>query len=205
MIGLIFLLVLAVYVGVAWFIVKALPSKKSKYIGMAVFVLIPTWDVVPGWVYLQHLCQAEGGVKIYKPVEGIEGFYTTEQSIIRDALMKYGYKFIESTSIVAKHYRDSLGKNGELVIEEIDKPTSEYMLGILENGRAWGIKESKYVISKGKNGEVLATSTQFYFPGNWIQKIASPLLGGGEACPAFPQKSYMDFIFETLKPAKSPN
>ncbi|OGT29224.1 MAG: hypothetical protein A2W28_09385 [Gammaproteobacteria bacterium RBG_16_51_14] len=34
-----------------------------------VFVLIPTWDMILGRVYLNHLCSTEAGVKVYQTVE----------------------------------------------------------------------------------------------------------------------------------------
>jgi len=54
---------------VAKAVAKRTGSKKAKYAAIAVFVLIPTWDIIPGWLYFEYLCQKEGGQKIYKTVE----------------------------------------------------------------------------------------------------------------------------------------
>ena len=48
---------------------KKTGSKKAKYVAIAVFVLIPTWDIIPGYLYFNHLCEKEAGVKVFKTVE----------------------------------------------------------------------------------------------------------------------------------------
>src|SRR5436309_15436428 len=48
---------------------KKTGNKKARYITITIFVLIPTWDIVPGWLYFAYLCNTEGGQKIYKTVE----------------------------------------------------------------------------------------------------------------------------------------
>jgi hypothetical protein len=40
-----------------------------------VFVLIPTWDIVPGKLYFQHLCEKEGGIKVLKTVEVDKSYF----------------------------------------------------------------------------------------------------------------------------------
>ena len=48
---------------------KKTGSKKAKYVAIAIFVLIPTWDIIPGYVYFNYLCEKEAGVKVFKAVE----------------------------------------------------------------------------------------------------------------------------------------
>ena len=204
MIGLIFLLVLAIYVGAAWFIVKALSSKKAKYTVIAVFVLIPTWDVVPGWLYLQYLCKTEGGVKVYKSVEGVEGFFDKSQNMLgRDAVLKYGYKFMEGEESGAL-YRYSVDQNGQLQREKIDEPTGKYGVQASDYHLPFNITKYDHTIVDFQTQEKLAVSVTFYRAGNWIQQIAKQLLGGGASCPSQHITTiYKLFYLDTLKPAKS--
>ena len=62
-----------VYVVLAKFIASAIgthtQSKVARYGAIVVFVLIPTWDIVPGSLYFGHLCEREGGIKVFKTVE----------------------------------------------------------------------------------------------------------------------------------------
>lgn len=70
---------LSVLLGIALFIVLALfvaaqvkkrtNSTFAKYAVLVVFALIPTWDLIPGQLYHAHLCETEGGVKVFKTIE----------------------------------------------------------------------------------------------------------------------------------------
>jgi len=71
--GFFVLLGFVAYAVVAMIIVKAIGkhtgSNVAKYAAIAVFVLIPTWDILPGHLYHEYLCKAEGGVRVIKTVE----------------------------------------------------------------------------------------------------------------------------------------
>ena len=49
------------------------PGWKKKMVIIAA-ILIPTTDAVVGRYWLDHLCDTEGGMKIYRVVENVEGF-----------------------------------------------------------------------------------------------------------------------------------
>lgn len=61
-----------VYVVLAKFILNAMgkhtQSKAARYVAIAVFALIPTWDIVPGWLYFSSLCERETGTRVLKTV-----------------------------------------------------------------------------------------------------------------------------------------
>ncbi len=71
--GFFILLGLVAYVVLAKFIVSAIgkytQSKAAKYSAIAVFVLIPTWDIIPGHLYFNYLCGKEAGTRVLKTVE----------------------------------------------------------------------------------------------------------------------------------------
>lgn len=77
--GFFVLLGLIVYVVLAKFIVRAIgkysESKAAKYIVIAAFVLIPTWDIIPGYLYFHHLCGRETGIKVLKTVEVEQSYF----------------------------------------------------------------------------------------------------------------------------------
>lgn len=54
-------------------------SKRGKItaalITLFIFWLIPFWDWIPTVIYHKHLCNTEAGIKIYRSVEGVEGFW----------------------------------------------------------------------------------------------------------------------------------
>lgn len=69
MIGLSILLALAAYIWLARFATRRITNRTGKYLVIALFVLIPTWDIIPGKLYFNHLCATEAGVKVYRTVE----------------------------------------------------------------------------------------------------------------------------------------
>lgn len=77
--GFFVLLGLIAYVVMAKFIVKAIgkysESKVARYGAIAVFVLIPTWDIVPGQAYFHHLCRKDAGVKVFKTVQVEKAYF----------------------------------------------------------------------------------------------------------------------------------
>ena len=50
-------------------IAKAVTGKLAKTLILTVFVLIPTWDIIPGQLYFNHLCEKEAGIKVFRTVE----------------------------------------------------------------------------------------------------------------------------------------
>ena len=41
----------------------------------AVFILVPTWDVIPGWLYFTHLCDYQAEVRILKTISLEETYF----------------------------------------------------------------------------------------------------------------------------------
>jgi hypothetical protein len=73
MFGLSILVALVVYVYLAKvavaFVGKRTNGKLPRYATIAVFVLIPTWDIIPGHFYFNYLCGKEAGTRVLKTVE----------------------------------------------------------------------------------------------------------------------------------------
>lgn len=68
MIALMILTAVVVYVGIAWFVIKHLKTKRAKWIAIVVFALIPTGDQILGRTYFYTLCAMEGGNLISRTV-----------------------------------------------------------------------------------------------------------------------------------------
>lgn len=210
MIGLGFLLALVIYIvialALAFWIPRALfdtPRARiiARIVVLLTFVLIPTWDIIPGKLYFDHLCRTEGGLKIYKTVEGVEGFYYFPGAEFRqEALDQYGYKYVEAGT-AASFYRYSL-KDGGLAKEKINQLSSKYGVQLLNTDLFWNITKYSEIIVNLQTKETLATKRQFYYPGNWVQQKVKPLLGGGRFCPLLPPDSPLnrEFYVSTLKP-----
>lgn len=125
--GFFVLLGLIAYVVLAKFIVKTIgkysESRAAKYGAIAVFVLIPTWDIVPGHLYHEYLCNAEGGVKVFKIVEVDKTYFLADgrpdeeklrslldwQTRTDRAFSKMFHVTKNQGTIVDKHTGDHLG------------------------------------------------------------------------------------------------
>ncbi len=117
MIGLIYLGIIFGYFWLSKFIVKEVykitQSKTAKYIAIAVFVLIPTWDIILGYFVYKDLCKSKSGVHIYKTVDNVEGFYVGEKSKDREPHKPYkdyeyvDYKEKESGKYYRSHWIDN--------------------------------------------------------------------------------------------------
>lgn len=210
MIGLGFLLALIVYILIAvtlavWAPRAIFNTSRARTIAAIVvvstFVLIPTWDIIPGKLYFDHLCATEGGLKIYKAVEGVEGFfYETGTSPGREFLDKYGYKFLEGTAGGDSVYRYSLD-NGKVIRVAISKPVSRYATRSERHTGRWNTVRHEKIVEDRETKAVLAVRTQFEYLGNWLQRKVNPLLGGGGFC-MLPMGTEIDLYLKTLKPLK---
>lgn len=81
MIAISLLMSLMLYCLFAWFSIRVvgrvakfcaftITAKKVLQIMCAVvFVLVPTWDIIPSQLYFKHLCEQEAGVKVFRIVE----------------------------------------------------------------------------------------------------------------------------------------
>lgn len=77
------------------YIKKKTNNAKLAFLSAVIFILIPTWDVIIGYPVWQKY-KKESGVKIYKTVNNVDGFYIWEQSREHEPCYPYaGYKYIE--------------------------------------------------------------------------------------------------------------
>src|SRR5438132_13994571 len=94
MVALVLLLVLAVYVSLAVVIAKAVPGRLVKALILAVFMLIPTWDIIPSWLYFKHLCDTQAEIKVLKTVKaGQEYFLANGQPDGKKLIEQYAESF----------------------------------------------------------------------------------------------------------------
>lgn len=205
MIGLSILLAVVIYIWLARLVAKRIKNRSAKYVVIAIFILIPTWDIVPGKIYFNHLCENEAGLKIYKTVEGVEGYrvYPGAGGLGPgpDGFKKYGYKFEEwgSGSDFARY---TLGPDGKITKQQITESIARYAaVGKGWTPLSWNVSKYEVFIFDQQTKERLATRATFSTVGNWLQAFFSPLLGGGDHCGP----SGKDLYLNTLKPAKSTN
>ena len=214
MTGLIVLGVLLAYIAIAVGIASLAKGAWRLFV-IAVFVLIPTWDIIPGKIALAHYCDKEGGIKIYRSVDGVEGFLSLDGRVYEEYFKRYGYKYIE----VAKEMRDPktgksvgneyvrvlLGKDGKLREERVNQLISRYGFRDYRSYDTyvapWGITLFSASVVDIQTGETIAVDKRFGWYGGWVRRANRPLLGAGDGCHTA-DNSYVEILLRALVPAK---
>jgi len=174
MIALIVFTVLLVYLVIAWVVIKRLPSKKAKWIAVAVFILIPTWDEIAGRIYFKSLCETESGVKVYKVVE-LPGEYWH---------LDGKPKFIKAN-----------GDPDEAILSGRAQFSNEFQ----EKYSAYfRIKRHARVVSDRSTGQVLGRYIRFIYFGGWLKNHTSVHVSG-IGCPSPEENDYGGMVKQVFK------
>lgn len=176
MAGLSVLFFIGLYFFIAYKIIKATNTKRTKLLAIVILILIPTADEVVGRIYLQHLCTTEGGLKVYRVVQDVEGFMSDGSEDVL-AVEKYGYKFSESRPLNGRVNRYS--KVNEQVVKEVDVlPKSNYRVRYLTTGQKDIYMRQALVVETYPSGEMLATDIQIGFSGGWVERFVAKFGSG---------------------------
>ncbi len=174
MIALMLLTALLVYLGIVWLVIKRLPSKKAKWIAVAVFVLIPTWDEILGRIYFKSLCETESGTKIYKTVELPAEYWDANGEP----------KFITWDGLADKGI---LGDRYDFSSEFQEKYSQTFR-----------IRRHAEVISDKQTREALGRYIRFIYFGGWIANHFSVHVSG-TGCPSLKDYNYRGFLKQVFK------
>ena len=184
----------------AYVLTRKVKAIWAKALLIGLFALIPAGDLLYGRVKLQLLCKAEGGLRVNRTVENVEGFLARSAGDIW--LRKLHYRFIETQN--AKTFsRFTLTPSGQLEERVIDKPLSSYRLERSED-RLPPFLRVTHSIRKIDSGEILGTFVDFNYYGGWINRlistdgptrVANCEAGDGDI-------GYVQLVQAVLKPAK---
>lgn len=143
MIGLTITFGLVCYVLLARFVTKLILNKTKsllyKRLAIAFFILLPTWDVIIGFPIYWYLCEFHSGVKIYKSVDNVQGFYVGEKLSKWSPLIPMeGYQYVDYKQKYSNQYFRNkwLDNNTD---SSCRKPTGQFILReykkAFENGK----------------------------------------------------------------------
>jgi hypothetical protein len=198
------LLVLALIAGYVWGAAKLFkrvgPSWAKGLIAVAA-ILIPTADGVYGRIKLKQMCEAEGGLHIYRVVEGVEGFDALSLGPDDEWILKYGYRFVEGNEVNGKKSRLSLHPDGKVVREVGVTPITEYIF-------EWDNGDSRDVFDRSgthirvrSTGEILSRYVNINYAGGWFERFVNGLYASrGTAGMCGPVVSVHEIVAKTLKP-----
>jgi len=203
--GLAVLFFIALYIGGAIWLVRSRKTRRGKWIAAIIALLLPTTDAVLGRIYLQQLCNTEGGLKVYRVAEGVKGFM--EQGATTDYWVKnHGYRFTEGSIPGGKYNRFS--RQGDKIIQKWDvtKPKSKYRARYI--GSEGIYSKGTYQVEVIANKEVLATYTSLAFSGGWAERFLAQFSGAGVGNVAFcktrlrPIDGYVQAVTNSLLPVE---
>jgi hypothetical protein len=199
------IVVVALYVFIAYKIVEAVERKWLKAMMMVSALLIPTADAIYGRIKLKHMCEAEAGLKVYRVVGHVDGFMAG--TAFSDYWVKeHGYLFAEDKPLYGtKTSRYTLESSGEIKVEKDVLPKSQYRLRQNDFGEKEAYGHSQYLIEEIPSGEILATDTQVTFHGGWAERFLAKFsdAGGGNVAWCFnhpyPEVREANLVNSTLK------
>lgn len=97
-----FIIYIVVTVKIMRRIWKSDRPRENRYAWLAFFILFPTWDSILGGVlYFNYLCLTQGGLKVIKTVENVDGYFDEGnkpgcgRGCVEDLLIERKYEFIE--------------------------------------------------------------------------------------------------------------
>jgi len=201
--GLAVLLLLGFYLWGAYKIVRLAKPRWAKALVILVVILIPTADAVYGRIKLRQMCEAEGGLKVYKVMEGVEGFDNPKDEPLEQWLRINGFKFIEGIDRSGKPSRMSLRADGTIALELGVAPISKYFYEDTHGNSDDIFYRIEKTIRVRNTDEVLSRAVNFSYAGGWVERFVDSLYAArGTAGRCGPDVLITELVTKTLKPIK---
>ena len=154
--ALLFLFVVGAFV--VWLFVAREKTTRRKWLAgtlaAIVVILIPTWDEIAGRAYFRHLCESNGGIRIYERVKlGPE------------------YRGIRFPDLPTEYERMKLASLYPYALEsKEDLPGPARILYV------------RRMILDEQTGAVLGSLTNYFYGGGWLDNAVSLHGTGGGSC-----------------------
>ncbi len=196
-IGILFFILL--YLSITVVVLIKVKPWQGKVMMLLLAILLPTADAVHGRYKLKQMCAAEGGVKIYRVAEHVQGILQAGNR----SLLREGYRFLEQKGLGGRYYRLHI-VNNEIVKEDNIDPRSKFEMKFTKSKirqRYW--RKTYSIETYPDNNEVLAIATNIYFRGGWAESFLRSFSGAGAGIVASCSKERFEtkqFILSVLKP-----
>lgn len=200
------LLVLALIAGYVWGaakLFKRVGPSWAKALVVVAAILIPTADAVYGRIKLKHMCEAEGGLHVYRVVEGAEGFDYPIMTPNDEWITKYGYLFVEGEELSGKRSRVSLQPDGKIVRAVGVTPIAKYVYELDKGDVRDTFQRIESRVLARDSGEVLGRVVNISYAGGWFERFVNGLYAArGTAGRCGPDILITELVTKTLKPTK---
>lgn len=183
-------------------VLKRVKPYWGKALVIVIALLIPTADAVYGRHKLKRLCAQEGGLHIYRVVEGVKGFESPSIRPDKAWLSAGEYQFMEGEEYPGKYSRLSLRPDGTYLREVDISPQSEYAHKYIPGKIKDIYSKAEQRVYVRATGEVLGRYVNIYYAGGWVERAINGLYaarGNSGMCePHFMHSE--DFILKVLRP-----
>ncbi len=192
--GMAIALIVAVYLAVAVGLIFKAKNWKARLAIALIALLLPTADGYIGRRYVEHLCAKDGGLKVFRVVENVEGVLGF--STLRATFERMKYQFLEMDRPTVdqnkKYRRIERLPSGEIVEGFASKPLAKYKLERIFGGGemltiGYSMIDDRVVVIE--TGEVLVRYRQYGGGAGWAERFLGQFTdsghAGGALCPAF--------------------
>lgn len=203
--GLAALFFIGFYIAIAYWVFKRCGASNFRWLVLALAVLIPSGDAVVGRLYLKHLCAKEGGLRVYRVAEHVDGFM--DEVMGGEYWVKeHGYQFAEDRPINGMTIR-YIQQKDQVVRQENVQPQSQYRVRLKRVGDAQNIfTRNQYAVETLSGSETLAVDTQIAFNGGWAERFVAMFSDAGGGAVAWctnteqnPDARYIRLVESTFK------
>lgn len=189
--GLAALFFIGLYIAIAYWVFKRCGRSGFRWLVLAVAVLIPSGDAVVGRLYLKQLCAEEGGLKVYRVAEHVDGFMD-DGSHSNYWVSERGYQFAENRPINGMTTR-YFKQDGQIVQADNVLPESQYRVRSQNIGSVHDrYLRNLFLVESIPNSEILATDTQIAFNGGWAERFIALFSDSGGGTVAWCTNTELD-------------
>lgn len=204
--ALLILILAALYLWVSYKVVRRARSVWGKVLAVLAFILIPTADAVYGRIKLRQMCEAEGGVRIYRTVENVNGFYASRFAH-EFWIIGHHYQYVEGDD-AGQPFRISRNEKGNIVTEKnVANLKSTYVFEhevVNQKTFLW----QREIVKVRRTQEVLGTAVDIAYYGGWVERALSALYAGrwsaGHCEMDHSGNQLIDLVTTVLKPNNQP-
>ncbi len=173
MIGLTILGGIALYLWLTTTIVGKVYSKTQsitkKRIAIAIFILIPTWDVILGYPIYWYLCATQSGAKIYKTVDNVNDICVGEL-LKNNNSMEPSYRCCEFISYQYNQNGECISekwipKNDVLLVLDINRKITHFAILYFDVYRV------EFLITDRKSHKAYMYGTNYFVDKSWISGV----------------------------------
>lgn len=218
MIGISIIVLIVLYLFVSFKGVEYIYNKthKKRYAVLATlfFILLPTWDVIIGKIYFDHLCKTEGGLKIYESVQA-DGFLDKSKTLLvrnkvqtsdienAKRFLDYGFKFYEVIAHNGKIVHFSKDESGGVVYEMLEKSEAKYEYVLYEKDKivsyVLGIQKVREELFRDIQNENIVVRSIWFTRDGWVGRIMEYFIGRGMGEGCVDKNTILDFKYKLLK------